>query len=231
MRVLLVEDEQALRRGLTDLLEAAGHRVEAHEEGRIALAKGSTEPFDVVVLDLMLPDIDGIEVCRLLRQARPHLPILMLTARGSEEHKLAGFAAGADDYVTKPFGSRELLARLDALNRRFSSTTSTPDIMRIDGCDIDLGRMTARRDEAEHSLTPREASLLRYLAHHRARAVSRPELLQAVWGFSSDTQTRTVDMTVAKLRQKIEAEPQHPNIIVTVTGIGYAWGAGDDAEP
>jgi DNA-binding response OmpR family regulator len=226
MKILIVEDEQRLREGLVDLLSAADHEVTAVEDGRAAVAVGSEETFDLVLLDLMLPQLDGLEVCRRLRQARPSLPILMLTARGSEDEKLAGFAAGADDYVTKPFGVRELLARVDAFARRASSSPSEPEMLELDGCTIDLGRHRAERNGESTHLTAREVGILRWLHRHRNRAVSRAELLERVWGTSGDLQTRTVDMTIAKLRQKIERDPTDPKIVATVTGAGYAWGDG-----
>jgi len=225
MKILVVEDEQRLREGLVDLLSAAEHEVAAVGDGRAALEVGMAEAFDLVLLDLMLPQIDGIEVCRRLRQARPALPILMLTARGAEDDKVAGFAAGADDYVTKPFGVRELLARIDAFARRASSAPAEPEVLELDSCTMDLGRHQADRDGETVHLTAREVGILRWLHRHRIRAVSRSELLERVWGTSGDLQTRTVDMTIAKLRQKIERDPTDPKIVVTVTGAGYAWGA------
>ena len=224
MKILIVEDEHRLREGLVDLLSAADHDVTAVGDGRTALDTGLAETFDLVLLDLMLPQMDGIEVCRRLRQSRPSLPILMLTARGSEDEKLAGFAAGADDYVTKPFGVRELLARIDAFARRASSEPAEPEILELDGCTMDLGRHQASRDDESTHLTAREVGILRWLHRQNSRAVPRSELLERVWGTSGDLQTRTVDMTIAKLRQKIEREPTDPKIVVTVTGAGYAWG-------
>jgi DNA-binding response OmpR family regulator len=172
----------------------------------------------------MLPDLDGVEVCRRLRRARPSLPILMLTARGSEDDKVAGLEAGADDYLTKPFAVRELLARIQALGRRATAIPADPEILEADGCVIDLGRLEVDRGGERVSLTPREAGILRWIHRHRARAVSRSELLERIWGTSADLQTRTVDMTIANLRQKIERDPTDPRIVLTVKGAGYAWG-------
>jgi DNA-binding response OmpR family regulator len=229
VRILVVEDERTLREGLTDLLSAAGHTVEAFEKGAEAVAAGLHEAYDLVLLDLMLPDLDGVEVCRRLRRARPALAILMLTARGSEDDKVAGLEAGADDYLTKPFAVRELLARIDALGRRATAVPAEPEIIEVDGCVLDLGRLTARRFERSISLTPREAGILRWLHRHSARAVSRSELLERVWGSTGDLQTRTVDMTIANLRQKIERDPSDPRILLTVTGVGYVWGSPEEA--
>src|SRR5262245_53136109 len=148
MRILVVEDEPTLREGLTDLLEAAGHKVRAVADGREAVRPGSTAAADLVVLDLMLPGLDGIEVCRQLRQTRPQLGILMLTARGAEEDKVAGLRAGADDYLTKPFGARELLARVEAVGRRRHPQAPGPEVLSAAGWTFDLGRCRARRDGA-----------------------------------------------------------------------------------
>jgi DNA-binding response OmpR family regulator len=224
MRVLIVEDEQTLREGLTDLLKAAGHEVVACEFGKEAVTSGTEETFDLVLLDLMLPDLDGVEVCRRLKRVRPSLHILMLTARGSEDDKVAGLEAGADDYLTKPFAVRELLARVDAFGRRAATVPAEPEIIEADRCKLDLGRLEAVREGESVNITPREAGILRWLHRHRARAVSRAELLERIWGSSGDLQTRTVDMTIANLRQKIERDPSDPRILLTVTGVGYAWG-------
>ena len=224
MRILIVEDERTLREGLTDLLCAAGNDVVALEDGRSAVDCGTREAFDLVLLDLMLPDLDGVEVCRRLRRARPLLPILMLTARGSEDDKVAGLEAGADDYLTKPFAVRELLARIKALGRRAAAVPAEPEILEADGCVVDLGRLEAERNGKVVGLTPREAGILRWLQLHHARAVSRSELLERIWGSSGDLQTRTVDMTIANLRQKIERDPANPRIVLTVKGAGYSWG-------
>ena len=225
MRILLVEDEPVLCEGLLDLLRGAGHDVEAAEDGKRAVELGTESLFDLVVLDLMLPKLDGIEVCRKLRLARPWLPILMLTAKGSEDDKVDGLDAGADDYVTKPFGARELLARIDALLRRANAAPSPPEVLEADGCVIDLSRLEAQRDGRTVPLTPREAGILRWLARHREHAVSRRDLLVHVWGSRPDLETRTVDVTIANLRAKIERDPSNPKIVVSVKGVGYAWGA------
>ncbi len=228
MRILVVEDEPVLREGLIDLLQGAGHEVDAVADGITAADQGRQEAYDLILLDVMLPRLSGIEVCRRLRTARPGLPILMLTARGAEDDKVAGLRAGADDYVTKPFGVRELMARIEALNRRSAGATTGPEMIAKDGCEFDLGRCIARRDGEEVNLTAREVGVLRWLHRHSTRSVPRSELLEQVWGTVGTLQTRTVDMTIAKLRQKIERVPSDPKIIVTVTGVGYAW-AGDSA--
>jgi DNA-binding response OmpR family regulator len=224
MHILVVEDEKTLREGLTDLLEGDGHQVLAAVDGIEGLERGTRSDIDLVVLDLMLPKLDGLAVCRQLRQARPGLPILVLTARGAEDEKVQGLQAGADDYVTKPFGPKELLARVEALGRRAQAAPEPAQTIVADGCMIDIGRLVIDRGDGSKTLTAREAAILKWLHDHRTRAVTRAELLTEVWGTSAEQQTRTVDMTIANLRQKIEADPTNPRIVVTVKGVGYAWG-------
>ncbi len=226
MKILIVEDEAGLQEALVDLLEGAGHEVEAVSDGEAAVQRGLSCHHDLVLLDLMLPLLSGIEVARRLRAERPRLFILMLTARGAEDDKVEGLVAGADDYVTKPFAAKELLARVEAFARRASSRPAETEQIVVDGCRLDLGRCMAQREEPSEEvvLTAREASILRWLHRHRARAVSRAELLEGVWGAPGDLRTRTVDMTIANLRQKIERDPREPRIVVTVKGVGYAWG-------
>jgi len=224
MKILIVEDEPSLRAGLVDLLEGAGHTVRAIADGQTAANLGLDASFELVVLDLMLPKLDGIGVCQRLRKARPSLPILMLTAKGSEEDKVRGLETGADDYVTKPFGARELLARIEALHRRANTAPLDPEVLEADGCWFDLGRCVAKREARIVPLTSRETSILRCLYQRRTRAVSRAEFLEQVWAARADMDTRTVDMTLANLRQKIERDPANPRIILTVKGAGYLWG-------
>jgi DNA-binding response OmpR family regulator len=221
VRILIVEDELALREGLSDLLRGDGHEVVAAADGAEGAERGLAEAFDLAVLDLMLPRLDGMALCKRLRAARPGLPILMLTARANEADKVQGFTEGADDYVTKPFSARELLARVRALGRR---AAPEPELLELAGLTLDLGRLLARRDGVEVALTPREAGIVRLLHRRRGEAVARAELLEQVWGLRGDLETRAVDMAVAVLRKKIERDPAKPVIIVSVKGIGYAWG-------
>ncbi|MDX1388196.1 MAG: response regulator transcription factor [Acidobacteriota bacterium] len=223
MKILVVEDNSALREGLTDLLEGAGHTVEAVADGEAATHRGVDTSIDLVLLDVMLPKRHGFDVCGRLRELRPDILILMLTARGAENDKVRGFRAGADDYLTKPFGARELLARIDALQRRVRATSAPSGPIEVDGCHIDLDRHVAIRSEVTTELSPREAAIVRLLHHHRHRVVRRAELLESVWGSRGDLATRTVDMAVANLRRKIEQDPSRPRIIRTVRGVGYTW--------
>lgn len=222
VRILVVEDESSLRDGIGDLLMGDGHVVTAVGDGVAGLEAGLRDPFDLVVLDLMLPGLDGMEVCRRLRAARPGMPILMLTARGSEDDKVRGLIEGADDYVTKPFSARELLARIRVLGRRAPAGESLDEVQ-ADGAVIDLARMTVVRGEQRVALTPREVGIVRWLYRNKQRVVTRAELLEQVFGQRGDLQTRAVDMAIAVLRKKVEADPAKPTLIVSVKGAGYAW--------
>jgi len=223
VRILLIEDEESLREGIVDLLQADGHVVTSAADGVTGAEAGLREAFDLVVLDLMLPRLEGMEVCRRLRAARPGMPILILTARGSEDDKVRGLVEGADDYVTKPFSARELLARIRAIGRR-GPVGDSLDEVHVDGGVIDLARMTVIRGGECIALTPREVGILRWLHRHRDRVVSRAELLEQVFGQRGDLHTRAVDMAVSVLRRKLEADPAAPTVIVSVKGAGYAWG-------
>jgi DNA-binding response OmpR family regulator len=225
VNILVVEDEASLREGIVDLLAGDGHRVHAVGDGISGVEAGLRDPYDLVVLDLMLPRLDGMEVCRRLRAARPGTPILMLTARGSEDDKVRGLMEGADDYVTKPFSARELLARVRAVGRRNAGGESLDEIA-VDGANIDLARMVVVRGDARVPLTPREVGIVRWLHRHKERVVSRAELLEQVFGQRGDLQTRAVDMAIAVLRKKLEVDPTKPTVIVSVKGAGYAWRLG-----
>ena len=222
MRILVVEDEPALRDGIVDLLEGDGHEVTAAGDGVAGLEAGLRDPFELVVLDLMLPRLDGMEVCRRLRAARPGMPILMLTARGSEDDKVRGLVEGADDYVTKPFSARELLARVRVLGRRAPATESLDEVQ-VDGAVIDLARMTVVGGARRSALAPRAGGRVRWVFWHPGGVVWRAGLLEQVFGQRGDLQTRAVDMAIAVLRKKVEADPANPTLIVSVKGAGYAW--------
>lgn len=219
----MIEDERSLREGITDLLNGDGHVVSSAADGVTGLETGLRELFDLVVLDLMLPRMDGIDVCRRLRAARPGVAILVLTARASEDDKVRGLIEGADDYVTKPFSARELLARVRAIGRRAPAGESVDEV-HVDGAVIDLARMAVLRDGKCIPLTPREVGIVRWLYRHSGRVVSRAELLEHVFGQRGDLQTRAVDMAIAVLRKKLEVDPAAPTVIVSVKGAGYVWG-------
>jgi DNA-binding response OmpR family regulator len=226
LRILVVEDERVFREALCDLLEGAGHDVAWTGDGADAVRKVAGATFDAVVLDVMLPSLDGIAACRKLRESGHEVPVVLLTALGAEDDKVRGLEAGADDFVTKPFGARELLARLEAVVRR-ARPTGTREHLEADGCVLDLGRCRTVRGGDETVLTAREADVLRWLYRHRGTAVSRADLLQHVWHVPGHLRTRAVDMAISTLRQKIERDPAAPRIVVSVKGVGYAWGPAD----
>ena len=220
-RLLLVEDEPGLVVTLVDRLRAEGYDVTVAIDGERALDHCREAVIDLVILDVMLPGIDGFEVCRTLRRTGCRVPILMLTARGEVADRVAGLRLGADDYLVKPFDSDELIARIDALLRRAS--TSPPDDVRFGDVEVDRRGMAVRRDGVEVELTAMEYQLLVYLIANEGRVVSRDEILRDVWGFHHAPRTRTVDVHVTWLRQKIEPERARPRFIQTVRGAGYKF--------
>lgn len=222
-KVLIVEDEASIRKALIDLVANAGYSVVSAEDGEAGLRLAEDPSVDIVLLDLMLPKRDGIEVCQKIRERRPGLYVIMLTAKGAEEDKVAGLRSGADDYVTKPFGAGELLARLESVARRLDMQEETNGAVEADDMSFYLARCIAIRDGDEIHLTAKESAILKLLHQHRDRAVTRAELLEKVWSAPATLETRTVDMTIANLRQKIERNPGDPKIVVTVKGVGYAW--------
>jgi len=233
--VLVVEDDAAIRRGLADMLRFAGYDVREAGDGQAGLDAALTAQVDLVLLDILMPKLDGFGVLRELRRARQTLPVIMLTARGEEEDKVRGLKEGADDYIVKPFGTAELLARVQAVMRRSPERPVTLKKLGLAGRTIDFERREAvLADGTRHPLSEREAELLAYLASSRGRAVSRDELLSRVWGLDPrGVQTRTVDMTVARLRELLRDDPEDPKMIVTVRAKGYMLGAdgGDGAGP
>lgn len=232
-RVLIVEDEDHLAAGLKLNLEAEGFAADVEENGEDALARlldGDAGAFDVVLLDVMLPGLDGFEVVRRLRQARRFVPVMLLTARSHTDDVLRGFEAGADDYLPKPFDLSILLARIQGLLRRRrwlrggeAGPAPEADEYRFAGAHVDFRNQMLRRGRAEQPLTLMEATLLRHLVEHAGETVSRRTLLEEVWGMRQDTDTRTVDNFVARLRRYIEDEPAHPRHLLTVRGVGYRF--------
>jgi DNA-binding response OmpR family regulator len=223
-RVLVVEDEASLRRGLCDVLAFRGYTPEAAERGDTGLEAALTNGFDLVLLDVMLPGLDGFEVCRRLRAERPELPILMLTARGAEEDVLEGFRCGSDDYVTKPFSVSELLARVEALLRRAARGGTTPEAaFQLGPWRVEPARLCASNGTRSIELTRRECAVLAVLARDTGRIVGRRQLLREVWGYPRPDriETRTVDMHVVKLRRKLGCDG--PTLIQTVRGEGYRF--------
>jgi len=226
MRILLIEDEAGLVRTLKDLLARRGYTVEAKTTGEEGLATAVDQEFDLILLDVMLPGIDGFEVCRRIRRAKIRIPILMLTARGQISDKVLGFEGGADDYVTKPFDPDELLARIGALLRR-ASFSKADDLrtFEFDGKRVDFVKSQLIRDGKPIDLSERESRLLRYFIEHKGEIITRETLLQEVWGYQAVPLTRTVDVHIVWLRQKIEEDPRNPRHILTVHGQGYRFSA------
>ena len=226
-RILLVEDEHGLRVTLQDRLQAEGYGVETASEGDEGFSKASAGGFDLIILDVMLPNRSGIDICRDLRQAGHNTPILMVTARSQTLDKILGLKLGADDYLTKPFEMLELLARIEALLRR-SAPRRTPSASHEFGkIRIDFRSTEVTRNGELLNLSAKEFQLLQYFIEHGRETLSRETLLQRVWGYQSTPSTRTVDVHVAWLRQKIEDDPKSPKWILTVHGMGYKFsGAG-----
>ena len=235
-RVLIVEDEEHLAAGLKLNLEAEGFAADVEDNGEDALERllddggVGANAFDVVLLDVMLPGLDGFEVVRRLRAARQFVPVMLLTARSHTDDVLRGFEAGADDYLPKPFDLSILLARIQGLLRRRrwlhgeeAGQAAEDDEYSFAGRHVDFRNQVLRRDRAEQPLTLMEATLLRYLVQHAGATVSRQTLLEEVWGVRQDTDTRTVDNFVARLRRYIETEPAHPRHLLTVRGVGYRF--------
>jgi len=220
LRVLVVEDDPAMALALRDGFCFEGHSVLLAADGAEGLRLASQAELDLVVLDVMLPKLSGLDVCRQLRAARSELPILLLTARSQEADKVEGLRLGADDYVTKPFSFVELMARVEALVRR-ARRREAPETQQIGDVTVDFPRLRATRAGAPLDLSPREFAILACLVARRGEVVTREQLLQVVWGYESLPLTRTVDMHIAKLRRKIEPDPGSPRFVVTVHGRGY----------
>jgi two-component system alkaline phosphatase synthesis response regulator PhoP len=223
-RILLVEDELGLVMTLSDRLTSEGYTVESANDGETGLARATNETFDLIILDVMLPHRGGFDVCRDLRQRGVGTPIIMLTARGQVTDKVVGLKIGADDYVTKPFEMMELLARVEAQLRRgtVGGTLST-EVYQFGDVRVDFRRAEVYRGQDAVELSAKEFRLLRYLIEHRGAALTRDELLNQVWGYETGVSTRTVDVHVAWLRQKLEPNQRHPQFILTIHGLGYKF--------
>jgi two-component system alkaline phosphatase synthesis response regulator PhoP len=222
-RLLLVEDEPGLVLTLTDRLTREGYIVETSVDGESALERAASEAFDLVLLDVMLPRLNGFDALRELRKRGVETPVIMLTARGQVVDKVVGLKLGADDYVTKPFEMVELLARIEAKLRRTPTLPHSADAHQFGNVRVDVRRAEVTKDGAPVDLSAREFQLLRYFLEHRGATLTRDELLNEVWGYNSMPSTRTVDVHVAWLRQKIEPNPRHPQFILTVHGLGYKF--------
>ncbi|MDL1891861.1 response regulator transcription factor [Sphingobacteriales bacterium CHB3] len=221
-KILVVEDEPTMQVGLKDNLEFEGYDVNVVNNGKSGLDELTNNTYDLVVLDVMLPQMSGFDVLRKAREKGVGTPVIMLTAKGEEIDKVLGLELGADDYVTKPFSLRELIARVKAVLRRQQSGGQASSVrMKLGDAEIDFSAYTATRGGKEVAMTPKEFDILNFLWQHRNTVVSRDQLLTNVWGYDESISTRTVDNFVLKLRQKLETDPAHPRHIITIHGTGY----------
>ena len=221
MRLLLIEDESSLRAALVPLLEDAGYRVSAEADGIGGLERALVGKFDIILLDIMLPGIDGFSICREIRKRGLAVPVLMLTARGTVDDRIRGLDDGADDYLVKPFSGPELLARIRALLRRSTPESRPPESIRLGDVEIDFRKLSCCNGDKEISLTAREFRILEVLAAAQGRPVSRDEFLDKAWEYNSFPTNRTVDNQILALRQKLESDPAKPVHLITVHGVGY----------
>lgn len=221
-KILIVEDEPNMRLGLKDNLEFEGYEVEIAENGEEGLSKILDNQYDLVIMDVMMPKMSGFDVCKNVRKAGLSTPIILLTAKGEEIDKVLGLELGADDYVTKPFSLRELLARVKAILRRSESLNiSENKLITIGKLEVDFNGYKATSSNREVQMSHKEFEILHFLWKKRNTTVSRDDLLSEIWGYDETPTTRTVDNFILKLRQKIEIDPNHPKIILTVHGVGY----------
>ena len=224
MRILIVEDEPAIRTGLMDVFVFHGYDVDSAADGHTGLEKALSGTFDLILLDVMLPGRDGFDICNRVRAVDRDQPIIMLTAKGSDEDIIQGLSLGADDYVAKPFSVAQLVLRVQAVLRRARVSAALDHVIRLgDQVEVDIPNLAGWRGEQTLSFTRREMEILEYLYANRERPVSRDELLNKVWGYARDLdlETRTVDIHIAKLRRKIEPNPAEPRYLTTVRGAGY----------
>ncbi|MEW6735163.1 MAG: response regulator transcription factor [Acidobacteriota bacterium] len=222
-KVLIVEDDQAMAVALRDGFEYEGYAVMVANDGITGLRLASEKDFDLIILDVMLPRLSGLDVCKRLRSAGNPIPIILLTARGQEIDKVLGLKLGADDYVTKPFSFLELIARVEAVLRRAAKQSRQVEVYQFGNVKLDFNKCEAIKDDRRLELSQREFEILKYLIERRGKVVTRDQLLDAVWGYDSFPFTRTVDTHIAKLRQKIEDDPGNPLHIITVHRSGYKF--------
>jgi DNA-binding response OmpR family regulator len=222
-KILIVEDEKDMVTGLKFNLEARDYTVIVAYDGETGYQKALSEKPDLVILDIMLPKLNGYEVCKRLKKEIPDLPIIMLTAKSQEAEIVTGLEIGADDYITKPFSVLELLARIKAIFRRIKSGSEIPEVHRFGDLEINFKKYEARKKGKPIKLSPREYELLKWFIEREGEIISRDELLNQVWGYDSFPNTRTIDTHIAKLRHKIEDNPEEPKLIVTIHGIGYKF--------
>jgi len=220
-RILIVEDEINMRKGLKDNLEFEGYDVDTAEDGEAGLNKILANDYNLVVMDVMMPKISGFDVCKTIRKKGITTPVILLTAKGEEIDKVLGLELGADDYVTKPFSLRELLARIKAILRRGENFTSNEGLIKIGKLEVDFSSYSAKEENDDVQMSSKEFDILNYFWKNRNKTVRRDNLLNEIWGYDETPTTRTVDNFILKLRQKIENDPNHPKIIITIHGVGY----------
>ncbi len=220
-KILVIEDEPVMQRGLKDNLEYEGYEVDIASDGKAGLQKLLANSYDLALLDIMLPLVSGYDVCRTAREKGVRTPIIMLTSKGEEIDKVLGLELGADDYVTKPFSLRELLARIKAVLRRHDRGAASSDAVLFGDVEIHFSTYNATRGGSELTMTPKEFDVLKFLWEHRNQTVTRDQLLTNVWGYDDSVSTRTVDNFIVRLRQKLEDDPAHPRHILTIHGAGY----------
>lgn len=226
--ILIVEDEESIRKGLCDVFVYHGYEVDAVADGAEGLQKALSGQYHLILLDIMLPGLDGLSICNEIRKSDRAQPIVMLTAKGDEDDIIKGLKLGADDYVTKPFSVRELVARTEAVLRRSPKLMATTEQVNWGPLTVDPQNLVLHKNGEEIEVTQREVDILRYLIKNSERPIDRQELLKEVWGYHNpQMETRTVDIHMAKLRRKIEADPQEPQLILTVRGKGYKMGGND----
>jgi DNA-binding response OmpR family regulator len=222
-KILIVEDDPAMAVALRDGFKYKGYSVQVAADGQVGFRLAAEKHFDLIILDVMLPKVSGLDVCKQLRDSGTDIPIILLTARGQEIDKVMGLELGADDYVTKPFSFMELVARVEAVLRRATRRIEKVEVVQVGNLTIDFKKCEATKAGEPLDLSHREFRLLRYFLDHRGEVVSRDQLLDTVWGYDSLPLSRTVDTHIAKLRQKIEDEPSDPHYILTVHRAGYKF--------
>lgn len=223
IKILIVEDEPNMVAGLRDNFEYEGYDVITAPDGVAGLERALEESPDLVVLDVMMPRMSGLDVCKQLKARRPSMPIIMLTARGQEVDKVVGLELGADDYVTKPFSIRELLARVKAVLRRAHAAPKDKELYKFGDVEVNLRSCQVSRKGKPVDVSSKEFELLKYFLCHSGEAISRDKLLEEVWGYDRFPTTRTVDAHIVRLRQKVEVKPEDPHFILTVHGVGYKF--------
>lgn len=221
LNILVIEDEPAMQMGLRDNLQFEGFEVATANDGEAALEKLHNENFDLILLDVMIPKVSGFDVCKTIRKEGIETPVIFLTAKGEEIDKVLGLELGADDYITKPFSVRELVARVKAVSRRIKTQDITEEKITIGNLNLDFAHYIAKSEDKDVKMSHKEMEVIHYLWQHKNEIVSRHDLLEKVWKYEAQPTTRTVDNFILKLRQKIETNPNEPRHILTVHGAGY----------